>query len=1130
MIIKNKYLKIIFMVLVFCFYSIFSVFAQDEVEQTIDIYNSYEGWYKNFIVECGAVRVTLRNYNGSIIKDYYVLSKQFENNSEITRKLNSEGVDNQKDSEGRTIFFMQKNEGKLNLNDYTYKALNGSELERKYSNNIPQLTEIYKNKEQLSYIYFEEFSRYTTVETWKGYNNGENVNKLAEDLGFTSLNEYVSTSNNKTFYEWVNSVNENGVSPTLELQPITLYPETTEQIYCNDFYTAEKFTLQWNSDMGAYCEELNNSGILGWLDGVLMKLFGGKKIGIGDLITFYNGKLVYYDVGVMITDVEEISKETGIGKTFLNEEDRLAAPSEISKVVLKEILTPKYVPLTYTETTRYSHSWETKGFWANYQKVDVSNINYTLEEMLGMYFYYCAITECGTVTITNMNQSQYNENYKPISDMFNNLEPKTEDSVENLLKSKNKYYLTFENYYKMNGYEREGDNFHLPRYKGIGDTITIKTDHNKYTTIINMVESFRKTFELLLTLPDFLSSSYPKYGAGIIVNGGTPVATQSQILFKFHSNLEQLGGTGEIDETYNLFGKVGSSDYTYQATGNKINKIPKTYPDSVASSYKKANNSSYTYTTYTTIQGKEGRNGGGKRFKVDKTKVLTQDILDYAVSKQKEIDKKSLKSILENDLGLNYSKNKIKPEEGLTHKIVIEGISYYIDPTDADAWEAEVEKYNENEKSSKYVDEQGNEYTIVILYVDWLYEEGDAVSADFSLYEDELSFVFDYDSINSDKTTRKLTGTANNYTRNQHIYPMPHSYCGSTTDCNHFGSSTFSVNIRHTLGGLDYLNCILGEQQTSLGDGTYSVNIREGRTEEFLKGTEINHIMVGYRDKVKDLRTAYKNSYKNTSAVNEALPKYSIPYNYTPTQTDFLTSDKSEFIDKLGAGYVLHNEHQADGYIPACTNSGQHTYYCGGCEESCDDEGNCESYCPGHECYYHCNVGEIYTSLTNTTYGVSNIHNTYDDWNFKQYVFVGNDNSYGDIQFPIQDSSNLKTTTKGDNTSNTSITPLKYNNYTYKYYNNLEDKTLGNYNSKDLGDVEFYPFIRMRYKDTKSDNYNDAYILAQNKTGVKNFAIAEVAVQDTEDEPTIGLESQWDGWKDTMKGLKEKNWQKNKYK
>ena len=100
MIIKNKCLKIIFMVLVFCFYSTFSVFAQDEIEPTIDIYNSYEGWYKNFIVECGAVRVTLRNYDGSIIKDYYVLPKQFENNSEITRTLNYAGVDNQKDSEG----------------------------------------------------------------------------------------------------------------------------------------------------------------------------------------------------------------------------------------------------------------------------------------------------------------------------------------------------------------------------------------------------------------------------------------------------------------------------------------------------------------------------------------------------------------------------------------------------------------------------------------------------------------------------------------------------------------------------------------------------------------------------------------------------------------------------------------------------------------------------------------------------------------------------------------------------------------------------------------------------------------------------------------------------------------------
>lgn len=247
----TKYIKILLSILIFSIFLVLPTFAESEVEPTIDIYSSYEGWYKNFIVECGAVRVTLRNYNGSIIKDYYVLPKQFENNAEITRIFIADGNANLKDSEGRTILFMQKNEGKLNLNDYTYKALNGSELERKYSDNIPQLSEMFKGKDMLPYIYFKEFSEYTTVDEWKSFNSGENVNKLAKDLGFTSLNEYVSTANNKTFYEWVNSVNENGVSPTLELQPITLYPETTEQFYCNDFYTAEKFTLQWNSDMGA---------------------------------------------------------------------------------------------------------------------------------------------------------------------------------------------------------------------------------------------------------------------------------------------------------------------------------------------------------------------------------------------------------------------------------------------------------------------------------------------------------------------------------------------------------------------------------------------------------------------------------------------------------------------------------------------------------------------------------------------------------------------------------------------------------------------------------------------------------------------------------------------------------------
>ena len=216
--IKNKIIKILLTSLILSISLVFPVFAEIEVEPTIDIYKNYEGWYKNFIVECGACRITLRNYDGNIINDYYVLPKQFDNNLEIVRQFTADGNADLKDSEGRTILFMQKNEGKLNLNDYIYKALNGSELEKKYSDNIPQLA-ITKNNigDDLPYIYFEPFNKdFKTVEDWKTYNNGENVNNLAKDLGIDTANlcKHPDDKRDITFYEWVTTANSNGISPT----------------------------------------------------------------------------------------------------------------------------------------------------------------------------------------------------------------------------------------------------------------------------------------------------------------------------------------------------------------------------------------------------------------------------------------------------------------------------------------------------------------------------------------------------------------------------------------------------------------------------------------------------------------------------------------------------------------------------------------------------------------------------------------------------------------------------------------------------------------------------------------------------------------------------------------------------
>ena len=97
---------------------------------------------------------------------------------------------------------------------------------------------------------------------------------------------------------------------------------------------------------------------------------------------------------------------------------------------------------------------------------------------------------------------------------------------------------------------------------------TISTDHNKYfitipvsnDEIILKVEKILASVGVLLTTPE--NNTY-KYGAALIC-GNAPIATQSQILIKFHSNLEQIGGEGNIDEQYNLIGTQDSSEYIWQ--------------------------------------------------------------------------------------------------------------------------------------------------------------------------------------------------------------------------------------------------------------------------------------------------------------------------------------------------------------------------------------------------------------------------------------------------------------------------------------------------------------------------------------------------------------------------------------
>ena len=196
--------------------------------------------------------------------------------------------------------------------------------------------------------------------------------------------------------------------------------------------------------------------------------------------------------------------------------------------------------------------------------------------------------------------------------------------------------------------------------------------------------------------------------------------------------------------------------FVYRKSGSKWKKVAtiKNVNTTTYTNKKLKAGTNYTYKSYTTTQGLDGKAGSGKRFKVDSSKKLTQDLLDYAINKKEKETKKNLEERFE-ELGINTS-NKLNEEEGFTEQISVNGKTYYVSEDDAERWNEEVSKYSDpdDETTSKYANENGNEYYIIILYVDWLYDESGNVSDDFSLYEDELSYVFDYKSIHKSDDTR----------------------------------------------------------------------------------------------------------------------------------------------------------------------------------------------------------------------------------------------------------------------------------------------------------------------------------------------------------------------------------------
>ena len=86
--------------------------------------------------------------------------------------------------------------------------------------------------------------------------------------------------------------------------------------------------------------------------------------------------------------------------------------------------------------------------------------------------------------------------------------------------------------------------------------------------------------------------------------------------------------------------------------------------------------------------------------------------------------------------------------------------------------------------------------------------------------------------------------------------------------------------------------------------------------------------------------------------------------------------------------------------------------------------------------------------------------------------------------------------------------------------NIIENRERATYQANNLGQLSYYPFIKMRYASLEDTNYQPAIVVSNNLSSINSFMIAQAAVKNPGN-VTLGVDSMWDGWTKTMTGLSD---------
>lgn len=190
--------------------------------------NNWIAFYKNFMRELGGVKISYYDKNGNQIDKKYVLPKQFEGSSyEYEREtVYVEDTLILRDTVNKYSIDLSGFEFSDNIPCFIEKPSDGNEV----------VTESDRDDDNNLYVAvnFNKWENCKNISEW--LEDRANIQNLTNELGLSF--EGVDDLN-----AWLGEYDAEYKSPGILIEPITFYPDSTEEIYCNDKNICRDYNL-----------------------------------------------------------------------------------------------------------------------------------------------------------------------------------------------------------------------------------------------------------------------------------------------------------------------------------------------------------------------------------------------------------------------------------------------------------------------------------------------------------------------------------------------------------------------------------------------------------------------------------------------------------------------------------------------------------------------------------------------------------------------------------------------------------------------------------------------------------------------------------------------------------------------